>query len=375
MANQTLPFESASRPDLKRRTVLWWGRGNRDYSRDRILRQAFVSLGWNIVDFHPLISRCGDVEAVLRRMPVPDLVWVPCFRQRDVAAAQRWARRRQVPLVFDPLISAYDKQVFEHGKFPIDSAAARRLLKWESRLLTDCSFVIADTVCHAEFFQQTLSAPAGHVRVIPVGAEEEIFVPQPVFRSGDERLHVMFYGSFIGLQGPQVIAEAATKMREVRWTFIGTGPLLEDCRKILGNCDHVTLTGRVPYETLPAQIGSADVLMGVFGESEKAGRVIPNKVYQSLACGRPVVTQTSAAYPEALRREEPVSSGLEMIPSGDPDALVAAIRRLDERRSQLPEMSRAARRSYDRYFRSETLTEALAAVLNDACGASNCRAA
>ena len=49
------------------KTVLWWGRFDPDYSRNRILRQAYAALGWKIADFQPLLSPLGDIEARLRR--------------------------------------------------------------------------------------------------------------------------------------------------------------------------------------------------------------------------------------------------------------------------------------------------------------------
>ena len=105
--------------------VLIWGRyGNYgpDYPRNRVIESVLRDLGCELSRFLPKVSALADIEYSLRGGPRPDLIWVPCFRQRDLAAAARYARRHRIALVFDPLISAYDKQVNEKHKFATDSA-------------------------------------------------------------------------------------------------------------------------------------------------------------------------------------------------------------------------------------------------------------
>ena len=346
----------------ERRRVLWWSRSGREYSRNRVIRSSFRSLGWNVVDYSASFNPLGHIEARLRRLPRPDLVWVPCFRQREVASAARWARRMQVPVAFDPLISAWDKQVLEREKLPESSLRAQRLLRWEAGLLNQCDVIIADTASHAEFFASQFAVAKSRLKVIPVSAEESVFQPQPEVTPRD-RLQVLFYGSFIGLQGPEVIAEAARIVPDADWTLIGDGPLQRSCADIVSDSSHVQLEGWVPYESLPQRIASADIVLGVFGQSAKAARVIPNKVYQALACGRGVITRQSPAYPQSLAADDSGNSGLIWVPGGDVHALAVAVEQLRDDKTKCRQLGTAAADTYARYFSNAAVRQKLAEVL------------
>lgn len=345
--------------------ILWWGRFDPDYSRNRIVRALLAGQGWTIRDFHPRISAIGDVEASIRRVARPNLVWVPCFRQRDLAAAARWAKRHDVPLVFDPLISAYDKQVDERGKLAADSHKAKKLLADERRLFACATRVVADTPLHAEYFTTQLKVARDRLAVVYVGAEESLFQPQdaPDLVAG-EVPEVLFYGSFIPLQGPQVIVEAARLYDgpPVRWTLIGRGPLHADCVTAAAGLDNISFEDWVPYEELPARIHRASILLGVFGNTPKAARVIPNKVFQSLACGRVVVTQSSAAYPEALLSRE--DTGLFWVDAGDAHALAQQVARLADDPVRIARLGRAAAGSCREYFSQAVIGRQLSMLLD-----------
>ena len=340
--------------------VLWWGRFDPDYSRNRVLRQAFHKLGWGVVDFRPFSSLTGDLEATFRNIPRPDLVWVPSFRQRDVAAASRWARKTNVPLVFDPLISSYDKQVFERQLIREGSARARRLLRWEQKLFHQPDLLVADTSAHADYFYTAFGVSNEKVVVVPVGAEEELFCRQEL-KPENGHVEVLFYGTFIDLQGPKTIVEAASRCTNdnVTWTMLGAGPLLSECREMAHclNANNLRFESWVQYEALPERIGCADILLGVFGESRKAASVIPNKVYQALACGRPVITRKSTAYPPEVSSVD--SPGLIQIEPGQPDRLVEMVADLADSYQRRLKSSENARSAYEEFFSSDAISVAL----------------
>jgi len=344
-------------------TVLWWGRFDPEYSRNRILRKLLGELGWKIVDFHPKFSFLAGLEARLKKLSRPDLVWVPCFRQRDVTVASRWSKKRGVRLLFDPLISAYDKQVFEHRKFPPYSFRAKRLHAWEKNLFQCAQIVLADTLPHAEYFVKEFVLEAQRVKVVYVGAEEPLFHPAPMPDHSDgSPIEVLFYGSFIKLQAPQVIIEAAKKYSgpPVQWTLLGSGPLRAECEQMASGLPNVRFEDPVPYEELPKRIHQADILLGVFDTGAKAGRVIPNKVFQSLASGRPLVTRRSSAYPQTLKN---ASLGVFWIEAGSAEDLALTVGRLAANALRATEIGCQARHIYETHFSEEQRREQLKQAL------------
>ena len=78
----------------------------------------------------------------------------------------------------------------------------------------------------------------------------------------------------------------------------------------------------VDYSRLPAVIARATICLGVFGTSDKAGRVIPNKLFQQLAVGKPVITRSSEAV-DALAKRHP--QALITVPAGEPRSLADAV--------------------------------------------------
>ena len=289
--------------------ILWWGRfGNYgpDYPRNRTIQNQLQQLGCEIIEFRPSISRLAHWQAHLTGFVGIDVVWVPCFRQRDLLAASKWAQKQAVPLIFDPLISAYDKQVYEKKKFPPDSHKAKKLHRWEQDLFRRADVLIADTQAHADYFIEEFSLSDKQLEVIPVSAEEQLFRPIRKNPPGDKP-EFLFFGTFIGLQGTEFIVQSLTHYDgpPIRVTLMGEGPDKDRCIELsktlkIPTAIELCFEGWIPIAQLADRISRADYCLGIFGRSNKARRVIPNKVYQALACDIPVITLKSDAYPKQL---------------------------------------------------------------------------
>jgi glycosyltransferase involved in cell wall biosynthesis len=234
----------------------------------------------------------------------------------DLPAARRAARGR--PVLFNPLLSLTETLVEDRRRFVRGSPAARALRILDRRALRAADLIVADTAENARALAELGGLAPERIAVCFVGAEERLF------RAGwepPERFAALFVGKLIPLHGVETILAAAGLAPELRFRIVGSGQLEALLDSAPENVEHVEW---VAYEELPAAIRASGCCLGVFGTSAKARRVIPNKAFQALACGAPLVTADTPAARELLRDGE---SAL-LVPAGDPAALAAAVRRL-----------------------------------------------
>jgi glycosyltransferase involved in cell wall biosynthesis len=128
-----------------------------------------------------------------------------------------------------------------------------------------------------------------------------------------------------------VIVEAARLLDDgFRFRIVGSGQTMEDFLQRAEGLDggKIELSGNVPESELPGLISEADVVLGVFGTTPKTGMVIPNKVYQAMACGRPVVTADTAAVREIFIPGKHIVC----VPPGDAVLLAGELKRLRDDR-------------------------------------------
>jgi glycosyltransferase involved in cell wall biosynthesis len=293
-----------------------------------------VRHGWSAGPGRALRLAAAEARLFTRRPRGFDAFVVGYPGHLDVPAAQRAARGR--PVVFNPLVSLTDTLVADRGRFAPGSFPARLLASIDRRALRGADTVVADTQAHARYLAEL--AGLGELPVCFVGAEERLF--QPRWRR-PERFTVLFVGKLIPLQGIETILGAARLLPEIPFRLVGSGQLEDLLRGAPPNVDRVAW---VDYEALPAELEHAGCALGIFGTSGKARRVIPNKAFQALATGTPLITADTPAARELLVDGE---SALLVAP-GDSGALAEAIRRLADDTELAERIGAAGRATYER---------------------------
>jgi glycosyltransferase involved in cell wall biosynthesis len=232
--------------------------------------------------------------------------------------------------------------------------------------------VLVDTAENGTYLTTMFGVNPKRIFVVPVGADQELF-KHDVEEFSDPAppgIAVLFYGTMIPLQGVDTIIRAAKLLESdagTRIEIIGDGQTLSSTRALAQALDvkNVTFTPAVPFSELPCRIRRADIVLGIFGETAKAIRVVPNKVYQAIAMGAAVVTRDSSAAGAVLT--DGVSALL--VPPADPMALSAAIRRLYDRDLR----GRLGFAAYERFCETASL-DVQAEALNGAVSATMERA-
>ena len=272
------------------------------------------------------------------KAPRHDVVLVPYMGHLDILILWPFAKLRGAKLVWDAFLSLYNTVVEDRQMLGPSNPLAWLIyaLEWLATRVADR--VVLDTATHADYFARRYSLPPRKLGSVFVGAEIERFprLPPLVPKDPDEPLIVLFYGQFVPLHGIRTIIEAARQIDDgsVRWILVGKGQEETAVRDSLARMPVKNLEWHswVPYDGLIEWIARADVCLGIFSKSEKAARVIPNKAFQVLAAGRPLITRDSPAIRELLSEQEP---GVYLVPPEDVQALADAIERFREDRASL----------------------------------------
>ena len=297
--------------------------------------------------------RLARAELRLLRRPAEryDAVLVGYPGQFDLPAARRAARG--APVIFNPLVSLADTLVSDRARFQPGSLPARALSFVDRRALRAADVVVADTEQHARFLAEL--ADLERVEVCFVGAEERVFRPGPqgAFR------HALFVGKLIPLHGLETIIEAARLAPELPFRVVGTGQLEGLLERRPSNVEWVPW---VEYELLAGELHLAGAALGIFGSSDKAARVIPNKAFQALACATPLVTADTPAARELLVDGE---SAL-LVPPGDAQALADALRRLSTDEALRARIAAGGLAAYRRHASEDVLGRRWLSILERA---------
>ncbi len=206
--------------------------------------------------------------------------------------------------------------------------------------------------------------PERHTWLFPNWSDITFIRPMPrnnafrqELRVGEDQLLLMYAGNMGEKQGLELVLQAADHLRHhsrVSFVLVGAGVARQRLERMAEDMKlpNVTFLPVQPLERLPEMLAAADVHL-VVQKSEAADLVMPSKLTNVLAAGRPVV---ATANPDTALHDVLTSYQAGIVtPSGDLRAFVDALRRLTESATLREQMGRNARLYAERYLDKERI--------------------
>jgi glycosyltransferase involved in cell wall biosynthesis len=328
----------------------FFGTYNREYPVTQLLLQACRAAGIEAVECHrPLweetrckrasyfrarsiarlfvryLRRAVTLARARARIGAVPLYVVGFNGQLDCLLLRLLLMRQRIPIVMAPLVTVSETLIEDRGVYRTGSLGARLALWLDRTSLWAATHVVMDTEAHRRYVIETFGIAPERISTWYLGADTYAFPPtrQP---DGAGPLRVLFYGSFLPLHGTRTVLQAAAllqKRRDIEFLLAGDGPERHASVAYARDAGltQVRFLDWVPYGRLCEMVAGAHVCLGIFGTSAKAQMVIPNKVYQAAAVGRPIVTADTPAVRELFTHGETAW----LCRPGDPVALAAAI--------------------------------------------------
>jgi glycosyltransferase involved in cell wall biosynthesis len=211
---------------------------------------------------------------------------------------------------------------------------------------------------------------ARRVELVPNGADAAMFDPfadGAAFRRehGLEGKFVALYAGAHGLSNDlDVVLRAAEHLRaqpEIAFVLLGDGKEKSNLmvRAAELQLKNVHFIASIPKLHMPAALAAADACIGILKPIPLYATVYPNKIFDYMAAGRPVVLAMAGVI-----RQVVVEAGAGLpVPPGDPVALAQAVMSLANDRAAAREMGLRGRRCIEERFDRPVIAARLAALV------------
>lgn len=265
---------------------------------------------------HMLRMAVGNAASVLRmassRRARGTWVYVP-YPGMFALWILSWVPRALRPrCIVDAYISVWDAS-FRDRSATGTSFAGRLVRTFEGRALRAATTVLVDTQANRDHFIADFGIEADCIRAFPLAVDESRFLAigeradSDIEASGRDGIRVLFVGTLIPLHGVERILSAAKELvhshPNVTFRIVGDGQLGATLERFIADNPDVRLEWVREWRSLDciaAEIGQADICLGVFGGDGKAARVLPFKLYMYLAGGRAVISQQKCSTPDGV---------------------------------------------------------------------------
>lgn len=304
-------------------------------------------------------------------LPRPDVVFASSTPLTIGIPGLMVSRLKGVPFVFEI------RDLWPAVPVELGMLRHRSLARWAERLELDLyaeaqRVVVLSEASHASLTRR--GVPADKLVFIPNASDLDLFRPDVIdygFRARhglDDRFVALYTGAMGRANGLAQLVDAAELMAaggsRVAFVCIGDGTerAAQQARVQASGLDNVHFLEPVAKHRLAGIVGAADVTLTLFAPYPSLQSNSPNKFFDSLAAGRPVVVNLDGW----LRRLVEDDGAGAYVPAGDGAALATTLAALAAEPQVVARMGRNARSLAEREFDRDLMADRLAVALEEA---------
>jgi glycosyltransferase involved in cell wall biosynthesis len=265
----------------------------------------------------------------------PDVV-IATSPQLFVGLTGRWLGWvKRVPFVLE-VRDLWPESITASGMGSDKDISIRMLRALSAFLYRTCKHVVVVTPAFKKELVGKWRVPAGKISLVENGVETDLFTPDD-FGNGVKRelgLEGKFLVSYIGTLGlahglqamVQAAAQLQTALPDIQFLFVGEGA---DKERLVSLASDLKLTNvhfllQQPRQKIPSIIRASDVCLVLLRKANVFETVIPTKMLEFMACGRPVILGVDGQAREII---ETAKAGVFVEPE-DPTALAHVVTQL-----------------------------------------------
>ncbi len=346
----------------------------RDYSRSVVVRKSLARLGVAVVECHSrhpskarrYVELVGRYQQVYRQV---DVILVGTVCHYYMPLAHLLGKVTGKPVIFDVFDSLYETYVFDAAIADPNGIKARYYALVDRCACGLAQLVVLDTPQHADFFARELLVAPHKLRSVWLGVDTDLFCPTLSVNSPMSDFQIVFVGSLLRSHGVDTMIKAAKRLShlvDVKFKVVGSGPRYHASRGLamsLG-CENIQFLPWVSYDVVPRILAEAAIVLGLFGDTPKVRWVVPNKVYEALAMGKPLVTGDTPAVRALLTHRKNAM----LCPLGDDENLAEVILELYSQSDLRREVGQNGLALFRKKFSLEAIGQDWLSVLQEVVG-------
>lgn len=192
--------------------------------------------------------------------------------------------------------------------------------------------------------------------VIYNSPSDDLRVDIPTVKNKNNIFRIFYAGVLTPDRDFRSLVDASVNLDDVTIEIAGYGYYEEEIKELSIKCSRLAYLGSIKYDTVIKKTCGADLLFALYDPNVPNNRYAsPNKLFEAMMCGKPILVSDNTAMAEIVRKEE---CGL-VVPYGDVEVITHAIVMLKNDPVLCKHLGENGRKAYETKYSWEIMGERL----------------